>query len=454
MSVLKRLEQNRRILEFIDSSHLNSKNNNTSTFLIGKNGSGKSRLLRSIIIHTLRNPDFQKILAISNTQYHKYPYIWELAKEDYLNIEKYTCTAFENHSSWIKYQNERFREDEEIDINKYHNTRINQDSSILDPKIFDKFYKTEIRWYKKKETPEPFLNNFLHLDSILFNIDQIKNLSFKIIETLEFLGLDPYIEIHTRINTLIDDDFKKLIETLNFYSNKNYLKDINTLLFILKNINKFQIIYILSIDNDLLYQLSILIKLNLISITNIKVQKKNKIIQIHELSSGEKSILSIIFSLLSNLEHNSLICIDEPEINLHPEWQEKIIELLEKISSNYYGCHFFIATHSPQIISGIKNDNTFILDLNTNSLKNSSKFKNRSSDFQLSEVFNFPGNNNEYLIRKLIIILNKMNTEENFVLDTESKELLEYIGHVLKEKKIDREDKVNILFNLINSYRG
>ena len=50
MSVLKRLEQNRRILEFIDSSHLNSKNNNTSTFLIGKNGSGKSRLLRSIII--------------------------------------------------------------------------------------------------------------------------------------------------------------------------------------------------------------------------------------------------------------------------------------------------------------------------------------------------------------------------------------------------------------------
>ena len=56
---------------------------------------------------------------------------------------------------------------------------------------------------------------------------------------------------------------------------------------------------ILSIDNDELYQLSILIKLNLIRITNIKVQKKNKIIQIHELSSGEKSILSILSSILS-----------------------------------------------------------------------------------------------------------------------------------------------------------
>lgn len=153
------------------------------------------------------------------------------------------------------------------------------------------------------------------MDSIIFNIDQIKNLSFKIIETLEFLELDPYIEIHTKINTLIDTDLKKLIEILHFHSNENYLKDINILLSILENINKFQKIPILSIDNDELYQLSILIKLNLIRITNIKVQKKNKIIQIHELSSGEKSILSIIFSLLSNLEHNSLICIDEQEIN-------------------------------------------------------------------------------------------------------------------------------------------
>jgi len=241
---------------------------------------------------------------------------------------------------------------------------------------------------------------------------------------------------------------------LNFYSNKNYLKDINTLLSILKNINKFQKLPILSMDNDELYQLSILIKLNLITVTNIKVQKKNTIMKIQELSSGEKSILSIIFSLLSNLEHNSLICIDEPEVNLHPEWQEKIIELLEKVSSNYYGCHFFIATHSPQIISGIKNDNTFILDLNTNLVKNSSKFKNRSSDFQLSEVFNFPGNNNEYLIRKLIIILNKLNTETDFFFDEEDKALLDHLKNLIKYEKIDKEDKVFILFNLIDSYRG
>ena len=162
----------------------------------------------------------------------------------------------------------------------------------------------------------------------------------------------------------------------------------------------------------------------------------------------------MILGLTATIKDDSLICIDEPEINLHPQWQEKIIELIELVSENYYGCHFFIATHSPQLISGIKQNNSFILDLSNNQLKNIDTFKNRSSDFQLSEIFNFPGNNNEYLIRKLIIILNKLNTEIDFYLDEESKTLLEHLRKLIKYEKIDKEDKVFILFNLIDSYRG
>jgi len=92
--------------------------------------------------------------------------------------------------------------------------------------------------------------------------------------------------------------------------------------------------------------------------------------------------------------------------------------------------------------------------LSKNQLKNIEVFKNRSSDFQLSEIFNFPGNNNEYLIRKLIIILNKFNTETDFHLDNESKALLEHLEKLIKYEKIDKEDKVFILFDLIASYRG
>lgn len=157
--------------------------------------------------------------------------------------------------------------------------------------------------------------------------------------------------------------------------------------------------------------------------------------------------------MTATITDNSLVCIDEPEINLHPQWQEKIIELIELVSENYYGCHFFIATHSPQLISGISEKNSFILDLTNNSLKTIESFKNRSSDFQLSEVFNFPGKNNEYLIRKLILLLNKLNNEEDFILNTESNNFLKHINKLLKEEKIDQEDKVRILFNLVNSYR-
>lgn len=78
----------------------------------------------------------------------------------------------------------------------------------------------------------------------------------------------------------------------------------------------------------------------------------------------------------------------------------------------------------------------------------------QQSHFQLSEVFNFPGNNNEYLIRKLIIILNKFNTEIDFHLDDESIALLEHLEKLIKYEKIDKEDKVFILFDLIASYRG
>jgi len=112
-----------------------------------------------------------------------------------------------------------------------------------------------------------------------------------------------------------------------------------------------------------------------------------------------------------------------------------------------------MTTHSPLLISNLDNE-SFILDLSKNNLINSSDTINRSSDFQLSEVFNFPGNNNEYLIRKLILILNQLNNQEITELDKESLDLIEHIKNLINQNKIDQEDKVRILFNLVESYRG
>ena len=196
------------------------------------------------------------------------------------------------------------------------------------------------------------------------------------------------------------------------------------------------------------------IALDLWKIKKINFIKKGEKISYRDLSSGETSFLTLGLFLLIFLENDSIICIDEPEINLHPEWQSQVINFLNNVFQKFNQCHFFIATHAPQIISGASGENIYIHDLEKNINQNINNLRNRSSDFQLSEVFNFPGNNNEYLIRKLIVILNKLNTEDNFHLDLESQELLKNLDILINNKKIHEDDKVFVLFKLIKSYRG
>ncbi|TOO95411.1 ATP-binding protein, partial [Vibrio parahaemolyticus] len=74
-------------------------------------------------------------------------------------------------------------------------------------------------------------------------------------------------------------------------------------------------------------------------------------------SSGEQCLFLIFMGIISSIEDNALICIDEPEISLHPQWQEKFVDILNDSFSSYKGCHFIIATHSPLIVSDISSSN-------------------------------------------------------------------------------------------------
>lgn len=76
-------------------------------------------------------------------------------------------------------------------------------------------------------------------------------------------------------------------------------------------------------------------------------------IQLKDLSTGEKTLLSKIFYLYLNEPKNKVILIDEPELSLHPTWQNKVIGIYEKfakINNN----QIIIATHSPHILSGVE----------------------------------------------------------------------------------------------------
>ncbi|MGQ2983659.1 AAA family ATPase [Flavobacterium sp.] len=74
-----------------------------------------------------------------------------------------------------------------------------------------------------------------------------------------------------------------------------------------------------------------------------------KDIPLNGLSSGEQHELVLFYQLLFDLEPNTLLLIDEPEISLHISWQNQFINDLREIKrlNNFYA---IIATHSPDII--------------------------------------------------------------------------------------------------------
>ena len=53
--------------------------------------------------------------------------------------------------------------------------------------------------------------------------------------------------------------------------------------------------------------------------------------------------------------------IDEPELSLHPKWQQRIVDVYRKIGKNN---QIIIATHSPHILGSVKKKNIMLLDKN------------------------------------------------------------------------------------------
>lgn len=81
---------------------------------------------------------------------------------------------------------------------------------------------------------------------------------------------------------------------------------------------------------------------------NFEIRFNGKVVQFHELSSGEKHILAILARVcLSAVSKSTLFIADEPELSLHLEWQRKIIPAINEISPEM---QIIVATHSPAVI--------------------------------------------------------------------------------------------------------
>ena len=67
----------------------------------------------------------------------------------------------------------------------------------------------------------------------------------------------------------------------------------------------------------------------------------------YQLSSGEKQMLIILLTVLVQNKEPYTLFMDEPEISLHVEWQQRLIGLIRDLNPN---AQIILTTHSPAVI--------------------------------------------------------------------------------------------------------
>lgn len=102
------------------------------------------------------------------------------------------------------------------------------------------------------------------------------------------------------------------------------------------------------------------------------ITKRNQLLEMNQLSDGEKCIIAMIGDLarrlaLANpglenpLEGKGIVLIDEIELHLHPAMEREIVNRLEDTFPNI---QFILSTHSPQVLGEIKSAEVFFVSQN------------------------------------------------------------------------------------------
>ena len=112
----------------------------------------------------------------------------------------------------------------------------------------------------------------------------------------------------------------------------------------------------------------------------ITIEKEGQEFKMEQFSDGEKCYITLIGDIARRLamasplsanpltEGSGIILIDEIDLHFHPKWQADIIDKLKRIFPN---CQFIVTTHSPYIISSVKNnEDERIFVINNGNLSN------------------------------------------------------------------------------------
>jgi len=169
-------------------------------------------------------------------------------------------------------------------------------------------------------------------------------------------------------------------------------------------------------------------KEEIIYMNDIAFEKDGELISLENMSSGEKMFFMRILSLLSSIEDNSLIIIEEPELHLNPSWNKQIITMLQMLFGDYK-VHFLISTHSYAFINTVFPEN--ILFANQRSFINPDTNINTflANEVEISNLF-FANS------KKVNYVENKLWKKVSEASDDELEEILGYLGESYSKFKL------------------
>ncbi len=159
---------------------------------------------------------------------------------------------------------------------------------------------------------------------------------------------------------------------------------------------------------------------------------------INELSSGEKQLFLRTLAIKMLEPENSIIMIDEPELSLHPKWQQKIVDVYRKIGRNN---QIILATHSPHILGSVEKENIILLEKNENGIvkvKTGDEFGNsygQTTGRILEDIMGLETDRNPS-VNNLLTLVKEMVKNDNYV-NSEFKEKYTKIKDILGEDDRD-----------------
>lgn len=109
--------------------------------------------------------------------------------------------------------------------------------------------------------------------------------------------------------------------------------------------------------------IKLLSRMGILTYPSIHVQKGSEDYLFEDSSSGETQLLCQFIGVLSELRDYSLVFIDEPENSCHPEWQMAYVNWMKAIFKKYSTSHIIIATHSHFILSNLEPDDSNVISL-------------------------------------------------------------------------------------------